>query len=198
MLADRVDLLLRGHLHEEAIDTWEDPDWKSRQLAAGCLYEGHHADEWPNACHVITATLDAQGRPLRYDLRFRSWSRRGHWYDDNSLYQGAKDGRLTWWIQRGPPAPPMNPPRVFVGRERELEELNKELLPSERRPVALCAVHGMPGVGKSHLAAHFATLHAEAFPGGCWRLMLNPSALPSEEGSWATWRTGSSSPRVRI
>jgi tetratricopeptide (TPR) repeat protein len=181
LLADNVDLLLRGHLHDEALDTWEDPDRTSRQLAAGCLYEGHHADEWPNACHVITATLDAQGRPLRYDVLFRSWSRRGHWHNDNSLYQGTQDGRLTWWIGQRPAPPPLPPTGLFVGRETELEQLKAALLPAERRPVVICAVNGMPGVGKSYLAAHFAQRHQKDFPGGCARLVLNPLALPSVE-----------------
>ncbi|HYI00784.1 metallophosphoesterase [Hyalangium sp.] len=181
LLADNVDLLLRGHLHDEAVDTWEDPNRTSRQLAAGCLYEGHQADEWPNACHVITATLDAQGRPLRHELRFRSWSRRGHWHDDNSLYQGTRDGRLGWWI-RQPALPPSLPPTaLFVGREAELDQLQAALLPAERRPVAICAVNGMPGVGKSYLAARFAQLYEKDFPGGCARLVLNPLALPSVE-----------------
>ncbi len=181
LLADHVDLLLRGHLHDEALDTWEDPDRTSRQLAAGCLYEGHHADEWPNACHVITATLDARGRPLRYDVRFRSWSRRGHWHDDNSLYQGTRDGRLTWWIGSRPAPPALAPTELFVGREKELGALKAALLPAERRPVAICAVIGMPGVGKSYLAARFAQLHEKDFPGGCARLVLNPLALPTVE-----------------
>lgn len=181
LLADHVDLLLRGHLHDEALETWEDPDRTSCQLAAGCLYEGHHADEWPNACHVITATLDAQGRPLRYDLRFRSWSRRGHWHDDNSLYQGTRDGRLTWWIGPRPAPPALAPTDLFVGRETELEQLRAGLLPAERRPVAICAVNGMPGVGKSYLAARFARVHEKDFPGGCVRLVLNPLALPTVE-----------------
>ncbi|EAU68302.1 metallophosphoesterase [Stigmatella aurantiaca] len=180
-LADSVDLLLRGHLHSENIDTWEDPDRTSRQLAAGCLYEGDEADEWPNACHVITATLDGQGRPLRYDLRFRSWSKRGHWHGDDSLYKNSKGGRLTWRIQASPPPLPPAPPRLFVGRKRELKELKDALLPGEQRSVSLCAVHGMPGVGKSHLAAWFAALHANDFPGGGWRLVLNPTVLPSVE-----------------
>jgi hypothetical protein len=181
LFADHVDLLLRGHLHDEALDTWEDPDRTSRQLAAGCLYEGHYADEWPNACHVITATLDAQGRPLRYDVRFRSWSRRGHWHDDNSLYQGTRDGRLTWWLGSRPAPPALAPTELFVGRETELEQLKAALLPAERRPMAICAVNGMPGVGKSYLAAQFARLHEKDFPGGCARLVLNPLALPSVE-----------------
>ncbi|MBN1206947.1 MAG: metallophosphoesterase, partial [Myxococcaceae bacterium] len=181
LLATHVDLLLRGHLHNEAVETWEDPDHTSRQLAAGCLYEGHHADEWPNACHVIEATLDKEGRPLRYDLRFRSWSKRGHWHDDNSLYKGTRDGRLTWRIRQSPPPPPPPLTGPFVGRQRELERMKEVLLSAERRPVAICAVHGMPGVGKSYLAARFAELHQKDFPGGCPRLVLNPTALPSVE-----------------
>jgi hypothetical protein len=181
LLADNVDLLMRGHLHDEEVETWEDPDRTSRQLAAGCLYEGHHADEWPNACHVIEARLDDEGRPLRYDLRFRSWSRRGHWFDDNGLYRGTKDGRLTWWMRARPTPTPPGPAGLFVGRQREMEALKAALLPSERKPVAICAVHGMPGVGKSYLAERFAEVHRESFPGGSARLLLNPSVLPSVE-----------------
>ena len=180
-LADNVDLLLRGHLHEEEIETWNDPDRTSRQVAAGCLYEGHGGDEWPNACHVIEATLDEAGRPSRYDLRFRSWSRRGHWYDDNSLYSGAENGRLTWWI--GPRPIPFSPGPTgsFVGREQELDKLKAALLPNQRRPVLICAVHGMPGVGKSYLAERFADIHREDFPGGFARLVLNPASPPNVE-----------------
>jgi calcineurin-like phosphoesterase family protein len=178
-LADNVDFLLRGHLHDEEIETWNDPDRTSRQAAAGCLYEGHGADEWPNACHVIEVRLDDAGRPARYDLRFRSWSKRGHWYDDNSLYAGAENGRLTWWIGPRPIPPSPVPTGSFVGRTRELETLKAALLPAERRPVLICAVNGMPGVGKSYLAEHFAEVHREHFPGGCARLVLNPTTLPS-------------------
>ncbi|HLM46903.1 MAG TPA: ATP-binding protein, partial [Myxococcaceae bacterium] len=181
LLADNVDLLLRGHLHEEEVETWNDPDRTSRQLAAGCLYEGHHADQWPNACHVIEARIDDAGRPIRYDLRFRSWSKRGHWYDDNSLYKGTENGRLTWWIRPRPIPPQPMSTGSFVGRTRELEELKAALLPSERRPVLICAVHGMPGVGKSYLAERFVETHRESFSGGCARLVLNPSTLPSVE-----------------
>jgi calcineurin-like phosphoesterase family protein len=181
LLADNVDLLLRGHLHQEDVETWNDPDRTSRQLAAGCLYEGHEGDQWPNACHVIEARLDEAGHPIRYDLRFRSWSKRGHWHDDNGLYKDTENGRLTWWIGPRPiPSAPV-PTGSFVGRTQELEQLKAALLPAERRPVLICAVHGMPGVGKSYLAERFAELHRESFPGGCARLVLNPSTLPSVE-----------------
>ncbi|HEX8825859.1 MAG TPA: metallophosphoesterase, partial [Archangium sp.] len=181
LLADNVDLLLRGHLHEEDVETWADPDRTSRQLAAGCLYEGHRADQWPNACHVIEARLDEAGRPVRYDLRFRSWSKHGHWHDDNGLYKGTENGRLTWWLGPRPIPPQPMPTGSFVGRAQELETLKAALLPAERRPVLICAVHGMPGVGKSYLAERFVEIHRESFPGGCARLVLNPATLPSVE-----------------
>lgn len=65
---------------------------------------------------------------------------------------------------------------VFVGREKELAALRAALLPVEGAPcpVAVCALHGMAGVGKSYLADRFAAEHAESFPGGAVRLVLDP------------------------
>ena len=164
LLADRVDLLLRGHLHEPEPAEWADPDRRLRQVAAGCLYEGHGADQYPNACEVIEITLNAQGRPLRYELWFRGWSGRGFWFDDDSLYQATKSGRLTWWIE-APPAPGTVHPRVedvFAGRQAELQQLQQTLLraSSGSRTVAICSVQGMAGVGKSYLVDRFYAQHA--------------------------------------
>jgi len=124
-LAGHVDLVLRGHLHETEVHTWADPDRQIRQLAAGCLYEGHRADQYPNACVLVTLQLNALGRPERIDLRFRTWSPNGHWYDDGGLYRESRNGRLTWSLEtprstdnsHNPcdPWTPVTPPR-FVGR----------------------------------------------------------------------------------
>ncbi|MEM8932677.1 MAG: metallophosphoesterase, partial [Acidobacteriota bacterium] len=46
-LAEHADLVLRGHLHSTEVSTWADPDRQLRQLAAGCLYEGHQGDRFP-------------------------------------------------------------------------------------------------------------------------------------------------------
>ena len=178
LLAERVDLLLRGHLHEPEPSTWADPERKLRQLVAGCLYEGHSADQYPNACHVIDVTLDTAGRPQRYTLRFRGWSVRGHWFDDNSLYPETTDGRLTWWVSAKHALPSMHPRvrDVFVGRQEELATLTEALLPRDggAQPIAICSVQGMPGVGKSYLVDRFYHEHASDFPGGYFRLTLNP------------------------
>jgi len=149
-IAPWADLVLRGHLHEPEVETWADPDRTVRQLAAGCLYEGHRADRYPNACHVLTVELDDAGRPAQIDLRFRSFSARsGHWFDDNSLYKESRDGHLTWMFPRptrlalsGNPYNPwtkVNPPK-FVGRidllarlEAALEEGRSALLVGDWR-----------------------------------------------------------------
>ena len=93
LLAERVGLLLRGHLHETELSLWSDPDRDLREIASGCLYE---SDRYPNACQRVDVTLDGNGKPLRYDLRFRAWSPRGFWYDDNSVYRNVVSGRYTW------------------------------------------------------------------------------------------------------
>ncbi len=140
LLANYGDLILRGHLHEEAVETYIDPDRKVRYLASGCLYEGHWADQYRNSCHLITLNLDTGGKPRKIHLRFRSWSPRGgHWYDEDGIYRESRGGRLSCIIQREEtPTPrrenpfnpwtPVTPPR-FVGRKnilRRLEEAMKE------------------------------------------------------------------------
>lgn len=134
LLDGHVDLVLRGHLHNEEAETWSDPDRTVRQLAAGCLYEGWRGDQWPNACHVIA--LDPAAAAPEAVVRLRGWSARGgYWHDDNSLYKSAEDGRLSLRFpaaraRPGSPAfeAPANPwkpavPPVFVGRELLMRKL---------------------------------------------------------------------------
>ncbi|MBL8252252.1 MAG: metallophosphatase, partial [Candidatus Competibacter sp.] len=123
-------------------------------------------------------TLDARGRPQRYELWFRGWSGRGFWFDDDGLYQETKSGRLIWWIQTPPVPSPVHPrvEDVFAGRQTELVRLEQVLLRANGgvRTVAVCSVQGMAGVGKSYLVDRFYALHKAAFPGGYLRLALDP------------------------
>jgi Trypsin-like peptidase domain len=78
----------------------------------------------------------------------------------------------------------------FVGREQELMTLTTAVLgntvgfakqgveqTSQRSSlVAIAALHGMAGVGKSWLADHFYVKNQQHFPGGYWRLALNAEA----------------------
>jgi S1-C subfamily serine protease/predicted phosphodiesterase len=94
-LADRVHLLLRGHQHEQELEVSADPDRRLQTFSAGSLYEGDIGNYSPNGCLLIDVTLDAQGEPERYELRFRGWSDRQFWFDDPSLYERAKGGRYS-------------------------------------------------------------------------------------------------------
>lgn len=98
LLADHVDVVLRGHLHATEMSTWSDPDRRTAELAVGCLYEGHAADQWPNALQVLTIELKEE--KIAGTSWFRAWSDRGHWYDDDSLYRGSQGGELAWEIAR--------------------------------------------------------------------------------------------------
>ncbi|MDZ8189134.1 MAG: tetratricopeptide repeat protein, partial [Nostoc sp. ChiSLP02] len=63
--------------------------------------------------------------------------------------------------------PPAVPFEKFVGRETELEELHQKLQTS--RQVAIVAVAGMGGVGKTELATQYAKQHLQNYQGGvCW------------------------------
>ncbi len=55
----------------------------------------------------------------------------------------------------------------FVGREPELEQLHKML--QAQGTVAIAAVQGLGGIGKTELAIRYATRHIHEYPGGiCW------------------------------
>ena len=70
---------------------------------------------------------------------------------------------------------------VFVGRQQELQQLQRTLLFNPAQPVAITAVHGMAGVGKSWLADHFYATHQHQFAGGYQRVVLNPDNPMSAE-----------------
>ncbi|MBE8997160.1 tetratricopeptide repeat protein [Nostoc sp. LEGE 12447] len=63
--------------------------------------------------------------------------------------------------------PPAVPFEKFVGREAELQKLHQQLQTS--RQVAIVAVAGMGGVGKTELATQYAKQHLQKYQGGvCW------------------------------
>jgi tetratricopeptide (TPR) repeat protein len=73
--------------------------------------------------------------------------------------------------------PPQNIPHTgvveFVGRSRELEKLHQLLQEGNR--VAIAAIAGMGGVGKTELAIQYALKHLKDYPGGvCWLPAKNP------------------------
>lgn len=57
-------------------------------------------------------------------------------------------------------------PEHFVGRQRELNDLEAKLLSADPQTVAITALYGMGGVGKTALAIEIVYDLAEHFPGG--------------------------------
>ena len=64
----------------------------------------------------------------------------------------------------------------FVGRGSRLIQIHTALFPARLRTdttPSRVQLHGIPGVGKSALAAHYAKTFAAAYPGGIWWLDLS-------------------------
>ncbi|MCC6694542.1 MAG: metallophosphoesterase, partial [Candidatus Hydrogenedentes bacterium] len=188
LLADTVDVVLRGHQHEPIAEEFSDLDRSLRVLAAGSLYEGDKEDSWINGFHLIDVQLNDSGRPLRYDLEFWGWSPRGlHWHHDDGVYRNTESGRATWWTALGKAERDAEVTRrrlekslddlkkheIFIGRDSQMKALESSLLRTNGATAcAISSVQGMGGVGKSYLAAEFIGRHAGRFPGGVERLIL--------------------------
>ena len=81
---------------------------------------------------------------------------------------------------------------VFVGRENNLEELAQKLQQDKR--VAIAAIAGMGGIGKSALALEYARQHLEDYPGGvCW-LRVRGQELTSQIVGFAQAELGLKTP----
>ncbi|AFY48547.1 putative transcriptional regulator [Nostoc sp. PCC 7524] len=80
-------------------------------------------------------------------------------------YNGVTDTQPKKEIQQN--IPPAVPWERFVGREAELQRLHEMIQKSQQ--VAIVAVAGMGGVGKTELATQYAQQNLQKYPGGvCW------------------------------
>ncbi len=160
ILAEHVDLVLHGHLHGSDSFNQVMPDTQLRILVAGCLFEGHKKDRWPNACHKISFK---PGPQLEVAVRLRAFAPDavGHWHDDNSRFEVADRGLLNFSIQRDLSAfaaaatvsfDPYKPAEGnrFVGRVEPLQQLTSAI--NKGDSVSLV---GDWRIGKSSLLAAF-------------------------------------------
>lgn len=113
---------------------------------------------------------------------------------DSNIISGDRN-RINQVINNFPAAPdprlravPPAPPPYFAGREDERARLAKCLLSGEA--VAITALHGMGGIGKTALAQKVAEdlLTGQAFPGGVlwWSLGPQPDAFAALS-AWAAY-----------
>jgi hypothetical protein len=89
------------------------------------------------------------------------------------------------WAELAVPAGLSNVPRpgLFMGRTGELARLDAALAGPGGAVVQ--AVHGLGGVGKSTLAAHWAAAHASDYTPTWW---IPPPPRPISTTGWRTWR----------
>jgi tetratricopeptide (TPR) repeat protein len=135
--------------------------------------------------------------------------------DAEAIKEILQDALKSLQPNTQPTGIPENLPRSgvvqFVGREEELAALHQQLQENER--VAVSAIAGMGGIGKTELALQYALRYKQTYQGGiCWlqargvdvgtqivqfgrsRLQLNPSEeldLPAQVGfCWTHWQPG--------
>ena len=90
---------------------------------------------------------------------------------DYARFMALWQGRDPGGAQPGIPAATKTLPRdigSFTGRKTELDELAKAAsgAPDSGGVVRICVIRGMPGVGKTSLAVHFAHKVSGNYPGG--------------------------------
>jgi DNA-binding SARP family transcriptional activator/tetratricopeptide (TPR) repeat protein len=71
-------------------------------------------------------------------------------------------------------------PREFSGRDGELATLSGDSRPAEPTAMAISAINGMGGIGKTALAVHFAHSVAEHYPDGQYFVDLRGFAIGAE------------------
>ncbi len=190
-LQESVDVVLRGHLHENTVENTVSAFGGLLHVAAGAAYQTR---KWPN--RALYASFDGDHLavfPIRYEDQPREV-----WTTDPSLFPYDPGHEKRFPVPRlavpekehsaGVPAEPRTPtvlPRFrsnvpsrnnhpFVGRDDLLEQIETSLgdLSGER----VLVLHGPPGVGKSELAREFARRRRDRYPGGTFFLRAEGGA----------------------
>ncbi len=165
-LEDGCDFMLQGHRHNPEVNVTRGTSGECIIIPAGACYEYRIAKDprYTNAYNFVHLDLDSR----KGTVFLRRWGEnRGEWIEDIESY---KEGKYNFVLpktskdptpkpnspghEEHPPTPikslPLQkPPRVqhFVGREKELDALVRDLQPGHS--VSLC---GTGGMGKTALA----------------------------------------------
>lgn len=190
LLQERVDFILRGHLHENDLEQIMTASGGALHFAAGATYQ---TMRWPN--RALYVTLDASGAtvfPIRYeDVPKRIWVvDPGLFPDDPGFEHRFAIPRLnapalapelsmpTALIQHAVRSFPSNIPvrgsNPFIGRDELLQQMG-ELLPDPSAP-NIVVLHGPPGVGKTEAAREYARRNRERYPMGTFLIDASQGA----------------------
>ena len=146
MIRKGLGLLLHGHLHDPQLLSWSNPQQGLHLSSAGCLYQ---KNSFPNSMHIIDVALPNDGPLQPVQLWVRSWSAKGHWHDDNSLYEGMQDGCWRFEQEAQQPSEPLRlTPGHFIGRNNELDALRKALLPHDSAAPPMNNSFSTPGASR--------------------------------------------------
>jgi formylglycine-generating enzyme required for sulfatase activity/predicted phosphodiesterase len=124
LLADKVDVLVRGHLHGTGLEWQATPGRELRAIAAGSAYAG---SQYRNAYNVVRV-LFGETRQVKVWLRAYAIGEK-RFVKDVETYAQADDGTWTWELPgRMKPDPRARPARISteVDVRPYLEKLREE------------------------------------------------------------------------
>ena len=121
-----------------------------------------------------------QGDIINQEGKFGVGINQGELYQSNSINYGGTTNNIGKQVnnynyanqpeekpKQAPNNSPSNLATEFIGREKDLADLDNIIKNADQ--VAISAVAGMGGVGKSELAKQYISQHQENYPGGiCW------------------------------
>ena len=190
LLQERVDFVLRGHLHENDLEQIMTASGGALHFAAGATYQ---TMRWPN--RALYVTLDATGAtvfPIRYeDDPKRVWVVDPGLFPDDPGFEhrfaiprlnapaGSPDvsmpsSRAQHAVRSFPSNIPARGSNPFIGRDELLQQLS-ELLPDPSAP-NIVVLHGAPGVGKTEVAREYARRNRERYPMGTFLIDASQGA----------------------
>ncbi|KAF7191722.1 Nephrocystin-3 [Pseudocercospora fuligena] len=97
---------------------------------------------------------------------------------DTKLQPAVKSSKTSYKVPFSLDGIPTAPD--FVARDTEIKDIESILLSSHNKVRKICVVHGLGGIGKTQLCAHFARKHSTSFSAVIW---LDASSKDSLEQS---------------